>query len=118
MNHYMLPLWNGEGLASPKFGNIAIDRMIKKMISVGSIKKNLKAKVFGGKSETDGKINHYRIGDRNAEVAINMLQEEEIEIIAKNLGGAFGRRLQFFTDTGDAYMNFINIGNKEENQLP
>ena len=32
MNHFMLPLWNGEGLASPKYGNIAIDKLVKKML--------------------------------------------------------------------------------------
>ena len=26
INHYMLPLWNGDGLATPKFGNIAIEK--------------------------------------------------------------------------------------------
>src|SRR3954470_14229303 len=68
MNHYMLPLWNGEGLASPKFGNIAIDRMIKKMMSEGCQKKNMQAKVFGGKGVSEGQLNCFKIGDRNAEI--------------------------------------------------
>ena len=29
INHYMLPLWNGNGLASPKFGNIATEKLIE-----------------------------------------------------------------------------------------
>ena len=28
----MLPYWNGQGLASPKYGNIAIEKLIDKMI--------------------------------------------------------------------------------------
>ena len=35
INHYMLPLWNGQGLASPKYGNIAIEKLLEKMISLG-----------------------------------------------------------------------------------
>ena len=31
MNHYMLPMWNGAGLASPKYGNIAIPKLIEQM---------------------------------------------------------------------------------------
>ena len=31
INHYLLPLWNGDGLPSPKFGNIAIKQLISKM---------------------------------------------------------------------------------------
>ena len=28
INHYLLPLWNGEGLQTPKYGNIAIVKLI------------------------------------------------------------------------------------------
>src|SRR6056297_2647363 len=48
INHYMLPLWNGEGLASPKYGNIAIEKLLEKLKSFGSKKYNIKAKIFGG----------------------------------------------------------------------
>ena len=48
INHFMLPLWNGNGLASPKFGNIATEKLIEKMQRNGSSLKNIVAKVFGG----------------------------------------------------------------------
>src|SRR5258708_2971389 len=56
MNHYMLPLWNGEGLASPKYGNIANDKLFERMLRLGSSKQNLVAKVFGGSNQI-GAIN-------------------------------------------------------------
>jgi len=43
INHYMLPFWNGEGLASPKYGNIAIAKLIEKMLEFGSDRRNLRA---------------------------------------------------------------------------
>ena len=46
INHYMLPLWNGEGLASPKYGNIAIEKLIERMLYLGSRKSNLQAKIW------------------------------------------------------------------------
>ena len=48
INHFMLPLWNGNGLASPKYGNIAIEKLYENMLQTGSEHKNLIAKVFGG----------------------------------------------------------------------
>ncbi len=48
INHYMYPFWNGEGLATPRYGNIAIPKLIEKMLSLGCTKNSLRAKVFGG----------------------------------------------------------------------
>lgn len=48
MNHYMLPLWNGEGLATPRYGNIAIENLLEKDVSFGLQQKDLVAKVFEG----------------------------------------------------------------------
>src|SRR6188768_1151183 len=44
INHYMMPWWNGKDLPSPKYGDIAVDRLIEKMIALGSVKQNLSAK--------------------------------------------------------------------------
>jgi len=35
MNHFMMPLWNGQGLASPRFGNIAVPRLLEAMLQYG-----------------------------------------------------------------------------------
>ncbi|HIJ84093.1 MAG TPA: chemotaxis protein CheD, partial [Magnetococcales bacterium] len=48
MNHFKLPLWNGDGLPSPKFGNIAIEKLIENLLDIGCQQRNLIAKVFGG----------------------------------------------------------------------
>ena len=61
INHYMLPYWNGQGLASPKYGNIAIEKLIEKMLFLGSKKENLKAKVFGGGEVIETTINQFQM---------------------------------------------------------
>src|SRR5574344_1419860 len=48
INHYMLPSWNGNDLASPMYGNIALDKLIDRMMALGSRLDDLQAKVFGG----------------------------------------------------------------------
>ena len=62
INHYMLPLWNGQGLASPKFGNIAIVKLYERMLELGCNKSNIIAKVFGGGEVIDTQISNFNIG--------------------------------------------------------
>ncbi len=93
MNHYMLPLWNGEGLASPKYGNVAIDLLLQRMYSLGCRKNDIKAKVFGGASVIKTTCELYNIGERNIQLAQEMLSKENIKIIASSVGGVNGRKI-------------------------
>jgi chemotaxis protein CheD len=105
MNHYMLPLWNGEGLASAKYGNIAIEKLISQMEELGSERKNLYAKVFGGASQVNYSM---KIGERNVHVAKTMLNEMRINIVAESLNGEKGRKIIFNTYTGEVRMKYVN----------
>jgi chemotaxis protein CheD len=113
MNHYMLPFWNGQGLASPKYGNIAIERLISKMQNFGSNKNNLKAKVFGGAEVISNSASQFHIGERNVLLARQMLEEERIPIISSSMGGGIGRRIIFNNETGEVMQRFI--GNQMSN---
>ncbi len=116
INHYMLPFWNGEGLASPKYGNIAIERMVEKMISLGCKKSNLIAKVFGGGEVIDTQISQFHIGERNIAVAYQMLKELNIAISGQSVGGKNGRKIQFNTGTGAVLQKMIAKQSFEKNQ--
>ncbi len=103
----MLPYWNGQGLASPKYGNIAIERLVEKMLLMGSDKKNLIAKVFGGGEVIETTIKQFIIGERNIKIATEMLEEYKIPIVAKSVGGKNGRKIEFDTSTGEVKHKFI-----------
>jgi len=105
INHYMLPLWNGSGLASPKFGNIATEKLIEKMLKNGATKENMVAKVFGGANQMDSTMN---IGQRNVDIAKEVLAQHNIKIIAENTSGAVGRKLRYDSGTGQVMMKFLN----------
>lgn len=107
INHYMLPFWNGQGLASPKYGNIAITKLLEKMQSLGSTQKNLIAKVFGGGNIIEASAAQFMIGDRNISVAKEMLTELQIKIAAQSIGGNLGRKIQFNTATGEVKQKII-----------
>ncbi len=110
INHYMLPLWNGEGLASPKYGNIAIEKLLEKMIANGSKKSNIIAKIFGGGEVIDTNISQFHIGERNILIAQQVLKELNIRISGQSLGGKNGRKIQFNTGTGAVLQKIIPKG--------
>ncbi len=114
MNHYMLPFWNGQGLASPKYGNIAIDKLLDRMLELGSHKINLQAKVFGGGEVIDTQISNYHIGERNIKMAFEQLQELKIPVVSSSTGGKQGRKIQFYTENGSVMQKFIQRQNGEQ----
>lgn len=116
INHFMLPFWNGQGLASPKYGNIAIQKLLEKMMSFGCQKKNIVAKVFGGAEIIETHITSFHIGERNIKVAMDMLKEEKITIISNSVGGQLGRKISYKTDTGEVMQKYIQKTNI--NQMP
>jgi chemotaxis protein CheD len=103
----MLPFWNGQGLASPKYGNIAIERLLKKMIALGCKKSNIRAKVFGGGEVIETNIAQFKIGQRNIELAMEALDDLKIPIVAKSVGGKLGRKIEFNTETGEVKQKYI-----------
>jgi len=107
VNHYMLPLWNGDGLASPKYGNIAIKMLLEKMKGMGSQQDNLVAKVFGGAAVLQTKKQVFFIGDRNVDVAYEYIRNENIKIVAASTRGKHGRKLLFNTYTGEVKQKYI-----------
>ncbi|WP_320051874.1 chemotaxis protein CheD [uncultured Acetobacteroides sp.] len=107
INHYMLPFWNGNGLASPKYGNIAIEKLIERMLLLGSSKANLRAKVFGGGEVIETNIANFRIGERNIAIAKELLEAHRIPIVAQSVGGKNGRKLMYVTATGEVFQKII-----------
>ncbi len=107
MNHYMLPLWNGQGLASPRYGNIAIKKIIDNIESLGSSRSNLKAKIFGGAEIISTNISQFMIGERNISIAKDLLHEENIPIVASSVGGKYGRKIIFDTYNGEVRQKYV-----------
>lgn len=116
LNHYMLPLWTRADLPTPKYGNVAIGKLLEKMLLLGSRQEDLVAKVFGGASLFGPEGDTYRIGDRNVMVARELLKKAGIEIIASRVGGTSGIRIHFNTRTGVVMAG--RIASYESQQLP
>ncbi|MGE3550751.1 MAG: chemotaxis protein CheD [Geobacter sp.] len=100
MNHFMLPFWNGEGLATPKYGSIAMERLLERVLGFGCRREHLVAKVFGGANINNTANEAFLIGDRNATLALQVLQDWNIPVTASDVGGRTGRKIIMNTQTG------------------
>jgi len=106
MNHFMLPIWKDEGLATPKYGNIAVPQLVDKMVSIGAEKNNLVAKVFGGANGLMEK-NVYEIGKRNIQIAFELLDRYNIQVLKSDTEGEKNRRIMMNTATNKVYLKYI-----------
>lgn len=104
MNHFMLPLWNGEGLATPKYGNIAIEKLLSKLFGMGCRSERLTAKVFGGANITGSGNDVFMIGSRNIMLASQLLEDYSIPVVASDTGGHLGRKIIMNSASGIVLM--------------
>lgn len=104
MNHYLLPFWNGDGLQTPKYGNIAIRALMDRMLENGCRKMNLLAKVFGGANTIGSSSGILNIGERNISLAEKTLLEEKITVVSNDTGGTSGRKVMFVTESGEVFV--------------
>lgn len=113
INHYMLP--QKENATSFKYGNVAIAELIKQMTNMGSARGNIKAKIFGG-SELSDSNGLFNIGARNIVFAKNMLKNEGIPIVSFSVGGHVGRKVIFYTASGEVLVSFMKTDLKVADQ--
>jgi chemotaxis protein CheD len=108
INHYVLPLWAGNGTSSPRFGNVAMEALYGKLIDLGAQPRNLQAKVFGGSCMIQAfrqRENH--LGGQNVERALVFLREKRVAISSQDTGGHRGRKLIFHTATGAVWLKAL-----------
>ncbi len=109
MIHFVLPRAPGVGARDPaRYGDTGIALMIERIRALGASASGLRAKVFGGAgvlrgNEPDGG----RLGVENVEIALRRLIEARIPIVAVETGGERGRKVQFHTGDGSAWVKQV-----------
>lgn len=116
MAHVMLPdstqIRNNSNQA--KFVDTGIVMLIAKMKALGAKPTNLKAKLAGGAQMFALNTNNenMKIGDRNIEASIKLLNALNIPIISKDVGLNYGRTITMFTEDGRLEIKTIEHGIK------
>ncbi|BFM05991.1 chemoreceptor glutamine deamidase CheD [Halioxenophilus aromaticivorans] len=119
MNHFMLPLtdkdakevtWGNIASDATRYGNYAMEHLVNEMLKYGAIRRNLRAKVFGG-----GKVLSQAtdVGAKNADFVLLYLHQENIKLEAQDLGDVYPRKVLFDPKTGKAKMKRIQVQNNE-----
>ena len=113
MNHFMLPSASAFPVTQNKedpgrYGVYAMELLINELMHNGIKKNKLSAKVFGG-----GRVLHgspdigIHVGARNTAFVLDFLKSEKIHVVAKDVGGDYGRKIYFFPWTGKVLLSDI-----------
>lgn len=113
MNHFMLPETNATKMKqgsdamignATRYGNYAMEHLINTILSNGGKRKNLEVKVFGG-----GKIipTLSDVGERNINFVLEYIDEEGLNLLSKDLGDIYPRKVIYFPQTGKVGMKKI-----------
>jgi chemotaxis protein CheD len=109
INHFMLPgdkLTKDNWRSSPvsvaaSYGTVAMERLINAILANGGSRGNLEAKLFGG-----GRVLNITtdVGKDNIEFVRKYLKNENIRIVAEDLGGDHPRKILYYPATGRAFV--------------
>ncbi|MFA7419493.1 MAG: chemotaxis protein CheD [Melioribacteraceae bacterium] len=94
-----------------KFVKCTIIQMIKKFEAMQIQRKDIEVKIFGGADVLKTTITEDRIstvGRQNIDMALETLANFNMTVTASDIGGRFGRKMHFVTDTGEIFLNRLN----------
>lgn len=95
MNHFLLAESSGEELdarSMQRYGVHAMEVLINAMLSKGAARHHLRARLFGGATMHRA----FRdIGGSNSRFARQFLRDEQIALVAEDVGGFSARRVEF-----------------------
>lgn len=107
VNHYLLPKGAASNGAQLRYAVPAVESLIKKLLAIGGRPTDLRAKVFGGASIIAGPRTGPTLGAQNVEAGLRFLEELGIPVTASHTGGDRGMKLEFHTDTGEAWVKTL-----------
>ena len=115
--HYMLPdSTQARASDTPaKFIDTGFPLMLNDVLKLGAVKSRLVAKIAGGAQmfAFSNATNVMRVGERNAEAAIELLKKQGIKLIAQDTGANYGRTVSIDLVTGGYTVKTVSKGEKE-----
>jgi len=91
-----------------RYGIHSMELLINEMWKCGARRENLKAKVFGGgailKTNEAFRSNFFSVGEVNVRFIREFLKNENIPLVASDLGGTVGRVISFYSRDYSVYV--------------
>jgi chemotaxis protein CheD len=100
--HAQLPKsHNSNRLSEFLYVDTAIAHMLKKFAMMGIQKHEMEMKLFGGAELLDKScVNTKSVGHQNVQLALEIIENENLKFILTHVGGDLGRKIKFHTNTG------------------
>ena len=116
LSHGVLPLCP-DGITGPegyRYVDFSTDYLLRQFDAAGAHRYELQIKVFGGADV----LPHFdrkkaTVGHQNWRTALQTLHDQNLDILASDLGGETGRILQFHTDSGDVFLRRLAHFNEQ-----
>lgn len=117
MAHVMLPdstFAKREKNNPGKFADTAVPAMLSEMIKAGAVRSRVAAKIVGGAKMFSSVGNHspMNVGSRIVAAVRVALRENNIEIVAQDVGKDYGRTAEFDTKDGSVRITSFGKGTK------
>lgn len=115
MAHIMLPSSQNARSSQnrAKFADTAIEDLIEEMVKMGASKKRITAKIAGGAQMFNiGNSDIMKIGERNTRAVVEILKKNNIQILAQDTGGNYGRTIVFDPVSGELLIRTIGLGER------
>lgn len=99
----------------PKYANTCIPYVLEQMKKKGAIHNRIIVKIAGGAQvlQVAGVKNRLDIGSRNIEAVREALKQAGLFLKGEDVGGNFGRTMQFFIESGKNVIKVVGKGEKE-----
>lgn len=94
--HIMLPDSQGKGERPAKYADTAVIFLVRELARQGCRASSLVSKIIGGASMFQTFSGNMNIGDRNIQAVREQLKQQNIPIVAEEVGGTMGRTIVFF----------------------
>lgn len=111
--HAMLPSGRGADNGDDhKYVDASINYMIQIMEQNGMVKTSVVAKLFGGSdmfaAAPGSGPARFAVGAENIKMARTVLHQHRIKIKNSDVGGCYGRKLLYFSETGQVFVKMLN----------
>lgn len=116
MNHYLLPGTSDDKAGDPNRGLTSIHLLYKSMLNRNVKPGDIEAKVFGGCNSLYKEYDVFKVGDRNIAMAMDVLSDLGVTVVAHSTGGEYGRKIVFNTATGKVRMRLLKKSTQEVNE--
>ncbi len=114
ISHIMLPVRVNTESSRKKYADTAIPLFIEELEKKGIKKKNIIAKIVGGATmfQFSDSSMMSEIGKNNIVKVKEVLKGMDIDIVSEDVGGNYGRTIDFYLETGEVKVKSRNVAIK------